>query len=68
MTDRIDCDRCAVTYRPDLTDGACPICRTPAPGFEVAEVTARLDLLTVVVAVSAVDFLLLALAAWWVFG
>lgn len=62
------CARCAVDYRPALTDGACPVCRTPAPGHTPAADAPGLDLRVLVVGVSAVDVLLLALGAWWVFG
>lgn len=63
-----DCPRCGVTYRPAWTDGACPICRTPAPGHVPADDVEPLDLRILLVGVSAVDFLLLALLAWWLFG
>lgn len=66
--DRHACVRCAVAYRPDRTDGACPICRTPAPGHERPDERPGLDVRTLVLGVSALDFLLLAAAAWWVFG
>ena len=62
------CVRCDVRYRPGLTDGACPVCRTPAPGHAATVASDGLDLRVLVVGVSAVDVLLLALAAWWVFG
>lgn len=67
-TDRHTCPRCAVDYRPERTDGACPVCRTPAPGHERPDGAARLDVRTLVLGVSALDFLLLGVAAWWVFG
>jgi Zn finger protein HypA/HybF involved in hydrogenase expression len=62
------CARCEVDYRPALTDGACPVCRTPAVGYTQTADARRLDLRVLVVGVSAVDVLLLGLGAWWVFG
>jgi hypothetical protein len=69
--DRVACGRCAVTFRPDLTDGECPICREPAPGSEnvVRDGTEHLDLRTViVVGMSAVNLLFLAVLAAVLFG
>lgn len=66
--DRHGCVRCDVEYRPERTDGACPICGTAAPGHERPGEAPGLDVRVLVVAVSALDFLLLGVAAWWVFG
>lgn len=33
-TDAVVCTRCAAPYRPRLTDWACPVCDTAAPGAE----------------------------------
>ena len=30
--DRLTCPRCRAAYLPPLTRGACPVCRTEAPG------------------------------------
>lgn len=68
MTDRHACARCAVDFDPARTDGACPVCRTPAPGHDTAAPGRGLDLSAFVVGVSAVDLLVLAGAAWWLFG
>lgn len=62
------CPRCAVTYRPARTDLACPVCRTPAPGHVPEDDVPGLDLRVLLVGVSAVDFLALALVAWWLLG
>jgi hypothetical protein len=32
---RLVCPRCRAAYRPPLTRGACPVCRTEAPGGTV---------------------------------
>lgn len=67
MSDPAPCPTCGVDYRPDRTDGACPVCRTRAPGAALTA-PAPLDRRVLVVAVSAVDFLALAAVAWWLFG
>lgn len=70
-TDRIACGRCAVTFRPDRTDGECPICREPAPGYTAAarDGAEHLDLRTViVVGMSAANLLFLAVLAAVLFG
>ncbi len=64
----IDCPRCEVTYRPARTDLACPVCRTPAAGTPDQTERNGLDHRALVIAVSAVDFLALALVALWLFG
>lgn len=69
--DRISCGRCDVTFRPDRTDGECPICREPAPGFAPAgrNGAEHVDLRTViVVGMSAVNLLFLAVLAAVLFG
>lgn len=35
--ERQECDTCRAPYAPRLTDGACPVCATPAPGFTVTK-------------------------------
>ena len=34
--ERQECDTCHAPYAPRLTDGICPVCGTPSPGYVVA--------------------------------
>ena len=60
---RLVCPRCAAPFRPDLTAGRCPVCRTPAPG--AAERPARaLDSTVLLVGLATVaNLVLLAVLA-----
>lgn len=66
-TDQVACARCAAPYRPRLTEGACPVCDTPAPGVAPRRLR-RLDdaddrLLAIVVLATIANVLLLAVLA-----
>lgn len=63
---RVTCARCEVRYRPERTDGECPICREVAPGHEGRGQSADdgIDLRAmIVVGMSAVNLLFLAALA-----
>ncbi len=67
VTDQVVCARCAAPYRPRLTDGACPVCDTPAPGVAPRRLR-RVDdaddrLLAIVVLATIANVLLLAVLA-----
>ena len=70
--DRITCGRCEVDYRPDRTDGACPVCRTPAPDAMLDETPSRFAIedtrAAVLLGMSALNFLLLDIVALMLFG
>ncbi len=66
-TDQVVCARCAAPYRHRLTDGACPVCGTAAPGVAPRRLR-RLDdaddrLLAIVVLATIANVLLLAVLA-----
>ena len=66
-TDQVACARCAAPYRPRFTEGACPVCDTPAPGVAPRRLR-RLDdaddrLLAIVVLATIANVLLLAVLA-----
>lgn len=67
---RITCTRCDVRYRPERTDGECPICREVAPGHTGrADGDQGIDLrATIVVGMSALNLLFLAALAMLFLG
>lgn len=68
---RVRCRRCEVAYRPERTDGECPICREPAPGHRGRDGRADDDLdvrSMIVIGMSALNLLVLAVLGAMLFS
>ena len=67
----VTCELCAAPYRPSLTDWACPVCDTPAPGGEARRGRGLSDddrLLAIVAVATIANVVLLGLLAVFVLG